>query len=91
MAQARNIIDDALATAMHIMQTTTATTLGSTSSALASARDMFLNMPLISDWQAIARTCEQHVNENLQCAIRKQRQLDYIPGQKVLKKVYDPN
>jgi hypothetical protein len=30
MTQARDIIDDALATAMHAMQTTVATTLGST-------------------------------------------------------------
>ncbi len=37
MAQARDIIDDALATAMHAMQTTIATTLGSTPGALAFA------------------------------------------------------
>ncbi len=41
------------------------TTLGSTPGALAFARDTFLNMPLIADWQAIAPTCEHHVNENL--------------------------
>jgi hypothetical protein len=65
MTQARDIIDYALATAMHAMQTTVATTLGSTPGALAFARDMILNVPLIADWQAIARTCEHHVNENL--------------------------
>jgi hypothetical protein len=75
---------------MHAMQTTVATTLGSTLGALAIARDMFLNMPLIADWQAIARTCEHHVNENLQCANRKQCQYDYAPGQQVLKKVHNP-
>jgi hypothetical protein len=37
MTQARDIIDDALATAMHTMQTTIATTLGSTPGALAFA------------------------------------------------------
>jgi hypothetical protein len=42
---------------------------------------MFLNVPLIADWQAIARTCEHHVNENLQRANRKQRQYDDAPGQ----------
>jgi hypothetical protein len=51
---------------------------------------MFLNMLLIADWQAIARTCEHHVNENLRHANRKQRQYDYAPGQQVLKKVHDP-
>jgi hypothetical protein len=65
MTQARNVIDDALATAIHAMQTTVATTLGSTLGALAFAQDMFFNVPLIADWQAIARTCEHHANENL--------------------------
>jgi hypothetical protein len=90
MTQARDIINNALATAMHAMQTTIATTLGSTPGALAFAQDMFLNMPMIADWQAIAPTCEHHVNENLQHDNRKQRQVDYAPGQQVLKKVHDP-
>jgi hypothetical protein len=37
MTQARDIIDDALATAMHAIQTPVATTLGSTLGALAFA------------------------------------------------------
>ncbi len=90
MTQARVIINNALATAMHAMQTTVATTLGSTPGALAFARDMFLNVPLNADWQAIGRTCEHHVNENLQRANRKRRQYDYAPGQQVLKKVHNP-
>ncbi len=90
MTQARDILDDALATVMHAMQTSVATTLGSTPGALAFAQDMFLNMPLIAVWQAIARTCEHHVNENLRCANRKQCQYDYAPGQQVLKKVHNP-
>jgi hypothetical protein len=51
---------------------------------------MFLNVPLIADWQDIACTCEHHVNENLRHANRKQHQFDYAPGQQVLKKVHDP-
>jgi hypothetical protein len=51
---------------------------------------MFLNVPLIADWQVIARTCEHHVNENLRRANRKQRQFDYALGQQVLKKVHNP-
>ncbi len=65
MTQARDIIDDALTTVMHAMQTTVATTLGSTPGVLAFAQDMFLNVPLIVDWQAIALTHEHHVNKNL--------------------------
>ncbi len=44
MASARDIVDDALATAMHAMQTTVANTLGSAPGSLAFARDMFLNV-----------------------------------------------
>jgi hypothetical protein len=65
MTKVRDIIEDALATVMHAMQTTIATTLGGTPGALSFAQDMFLNMLLIADWQAIARTCEHHVNKNL--------------------------
>jgi hypothetical protein len=75
---------------MHAMQTTVATTLGSTPGALAFSGDMFLNVPLIEDWQAIARTHEHHGNESLRGANRKQRQDDYTPGQQVLKKVHNP-
>jgi hypothetical protein len=88
MTQARDIIDNSLATVMHAMQTTVASTLGSTPGALAFVQDMFLNVPLIADWQAIAHPCEHHVNENLRRANRKQHQSDYAPG--VLKKVHNP-
>ena len=44
MAQARDIIDVALATAMHAMHTTVATTLGSTPGSLACSWDMFLSV-----------------------------------------------
>jgi hypothetical protein len=46
-------------------QTTIATTLGSTPGALAFAQDMCLYVLPIADWQAIALTCEHHLNENL--------------------------
>ena len=75
---------------MHAIRTMVATTLGSTPGALAFSRDMFLNIPLVADWQAIATRREHHVNENLCQANRKRRQYDYAPGQQVLKKVHDP-
>ncbi len=61
MTQAKDIIDEAVATAMHAMQTTSATTTRSTSSSLACAQDMFLKVLLITDWQAITHACEYHV------------------------------
>ena len=71
MTQARDIIDQALATAIHAMQTTIATMLGSTPGALAFSRDMFLNIPIIADWKAITAQCKQHVNDNLRHANKK--------------------
>ncbi len=47
---------------------------------------MFLNVPLIADWQAIARNREHNINDNLQHASRKQHQFDYALGQQGLKK-----
>eukprot|EP00804_Cyclotella_cryptica_P023731 CCRYP_017261-RA/>CCRYP_017261-RA protein AED:0.46 eAED:0.46 QI:0/-1/0/1/-1/0/1/0/82 len=75
---------------MHAMLTTVATTLGSAPGSLIFAQDMFLNMLLIADWQAIVRLHEHHVNENLQRANRKQCQYDYASRQQVLKKVHNP-
>lgn len=54
ITNAKHIIDDALVTAMHVMQTTVATTLGSCQGSLAFLSDMFLNVPLLVDLQAIA-------------------------------------
>ena len=77
MTQARDIVDQALALAMHAMHTTVATTLGSTPGALAFSRDMFLNIPLVANWQAIATYRKHHVNENLCQVNRKLCQYDY--------------
>jgi hypothetical protein len=61
---------------MNAMQTTVATTIGSTPGSLAFAQDMFLKVPLIPDWQAITHLVNIMSNENLLCANRKRRQYD---------------
>ena len=65
MSQAKDIMDAAFSTAMHAMRCTIATTIGSTPGSLAFSRDMFLNIPLIADWQSIAQRREHFINENL--------------------------
>eukprot|EP00957_Ditylum_brightwellii_P128257 9782080-Ditylum_brightwellii.AAC.1 len=84
------MINQALATAMHAMQTTIAMMLDGTPGALAFSRDTFLNIPLIADWKAITSRRKHHVNDNLHCANKKQRQYECASGQKVLKKVHSP-
>jgi hypothetical protein len=76
---AKEVIDKALSTAMHAMRTTVATALGASPGTLVFARDMFLDIPLIAEWQTIASRREQIVNEAY-----------YIFGQNVYKKVVDP-
>ena len=83
-------MDDALATAMHAMRTVVATSLGSTSGALAFSRGMLLNILLVADRKTITHVREQRVNENLHRETAKRRSYDYEQGQKVLKLVYKP-
>ena len=75
---------------MHAMRTTVAIALGSSPGSLAIPQDMFLKVPLIANRQAIACLHEHHVNENLQCANRKQCHYGDTLGQQVLKKVHNP-
>eukprot|EP00957_Ditylum_brightwellii_P084596 6432731-Ditylum_brightwellii.AAC.1 len=65
MTQERDIIDQALAADMHVMQITIALVLGSTPGALPFSRDMFLNIPLIAYWKAITTYHKQQVNDSL--------------------------
>ncbi len=62
MTQARDIIHE-LATAMHAMQTTIATTIGSNSRFSCFCSDMFLKVPLITDLQATTHACEYHAKQ----------------------------
>ena len=75
---------------MHAMRVNVATTLNSSPGALVYGRDMFLDVPLIADWQAIAERRTQVVNESLQRANLKRRTYDYVQGQQVLKKTHKP-
>ena len=88
--QAKELIDEALSTAMHAMRSCIHTTLGGSPGSLVFNRDMFLNIPFIADWNAITQKREQLVNENLRRANKKRRRFDYAPNQKILKKLHDP-
>ncbi|KAL7501779.1 hypothetical protein ACHAXN_000019 [Cyclotella atomus] len=68
----KDIVDEALSTAI----------LGSAPGSLAFARDMFLNVPLVADWQTIARKRLHERGNNTQ--------YDYAAGEQVLKKVHNP-
>ena len=50
-----NLVEDALAAAMHSLRATFSTTLKATPGGLAFSCDMLLNVPLIADWKAIQK------------------------------------
>ena len=75
---------------MHTMRTNVMATLNGSQGSLVFGRDMFLNIPLIADWHAIAKHRAVLVNMALLHQNQKRWTYDYVAGQKVLKKVHDP-
>ena len=90
VSKANEMVDEALSIAQHAMHTSVHTTLGSRPGALVFSRDMFLRIPLYSDWHAITQKREHLVNYKLMRQNAQRRTYDYTPNQKVLKKVHDP-
>ena len=91
VANAADLIDQALGTAMHAMRTNIHTTLKGAPGACVFGRDMFLDVPLIADWQAIQLHRITIINECLRKANMGRRSYDYIECQKVLKKYPKPS
>ena len=89
-ARARELVDEALAVAQHALRCAVHTTLGSSPGALVFNRDMFLNIPLMADWQLLNKKREHLVNENFRRANLKRRTYDFKVNQKVLKKLHEP-
>ncbi|KAL7530913.1 LOW QUALITY PROTEIN: hypothetical protein ACHAXR_008651, partial [Thalassiosira sp. AJA248-18] len=90
VGDAADLIDQALTSAMHAMRVNVATTLNSSPGALVFGRDMFLDVPLIADWQVISARRTQVVNESLRRADLKRRSYDYVQGERELKKTHKP-
>ena len=88
--QAKNLVDEALGIAQHSLRCGVHTTLGSSPGSLVFNRDMFLNIPLIADWQMLTKKREHLVNENLRRENLRRRKYDYEINQKVLKKLHKP-
>ena len=65
VANAADLIDQAIATEMHSMRVNVITTLKGPPGSLVFGRDMFLDVPLIVDWQMIQKHRQTLVNERL--------------------------
>ncbi len=75
--QAALLVDDALATALHALWSIISTELQAMPGGLAFCWDMFLNIPLLADWQAILAQREQLVHDALLYANKKHINFDY--------------
>lgn len=89
-AEANAIIDNSLATTMHVLRSSVSRTLNNNSpGSLAFHRDMFLNLPLQADLEAIRQRRQILIDENLRRQNARRRHYDYQVGEQVL--VKDPD
>ena len=90
LANTEDLIDQAIATAMHSIKVNVTTTLKGSPGSLVFGRDMFLDIPLIDDWKIIQQHRQTLVNEILRRMNQSRRSFDYIRGQRVFKKKHRP-
>jgi transposase InsO family protein len=90
VAQARLLVDEALARAQMALRCVVSTPLQATPGSLAFGRDMFLDVPYVADWQLIQQRRQQLVDEARRRINLKRRSYDYVVGQQVLKNIHAP-
>ena len=89
--QAKQIVDNALSNAIHITRCAVSRSLGVSPGALVFRRDMFLDIPIISDPVEIQRKRQVIVDENLRRQNQKRREFNYSVGQELLMKTVNPD
>ena len=81
---AATIVDNALATTMHTLHISVSRLLDYNSpGALAFGRDMFLNLPLMADLEALRDRRQLIINQNLQRTNNRRRNTDHVIGQRI--------
>lgn len=86
LADAKCLVDSALATAMHSLRTNVSASTGNAPGALAFHRDMLIDVPLQADLRAIRARRQLRVDADLRRANARRYDFDYQPGQSVLLK-----
>ena len=90
LADARILVDSALATASHAIRTNVSQVTGHSPGELAFHRDMLLDIPLMADLMKIREKRQLSVNDtNLRRVNAKRSSYDYQPGQQILKKRHE--
>ena len=83
------LVDNALATALHASRSTIHRTLGMSPGGIVFQRDMFLNIPLQVDFAILQEKRQLVINDNLRRANKRRHRHDYHPGNECL--ILDPN
>ena len=91
VADSKQLVDSALATAAYAARTAIHSTLQLSPGALVFNRDMLLDVPVIADLQLLKDRRQYVIDKNLERANRKRVAIDYNVGDQVLKLVYKPN
>ena len=89
LADAKDLVDEALATAAHAVNTNVSQATGYSPGAMAFHRDMLLDIPLVADLVAVRDRRQLTVDENLRRVNARRTSYDYQPGQRVLKKKHE--
>ena len=89
LKDAKDLVDEALATCSHGIRANVSTATGYSPGALAFHRDMLLDVPLVIDLLSIRDKRQVTVDENLRRINAKRTSFDYQPGQEVLKKRHE--
>jgi hypothetical protein len=85
------MIDSPLATALHAARSAIHRTLGVSPGGLIFQRDMFLDIPLLTDFQVIQERRQVTIDENLRRANSRRRHHDYQAGDECLVIQHSPN
>jgi hypothetical protein len=78
------LVDSALAMALHATRSTIHRTLGMTPGGIVFNRDMFHNIPFLTNFHILQEWHQLVIDDNLRRANKKRRQHDYKPGDECL-------
>jgi hypothetical protein len=85
------MVDTALATALHAARSALHRTLGVLPGGLVFHRNMFLDIPLLTDFRLIHEKRQVTIDDNLRCANLQRRHHDYHDGDECLIIQHSPN
>ena len=78
--QAKQIIDNALATCIHVTRSSINQTMQTSPGALVFQRDMLFDIPVITDLEAVRNKRQLQIDNNLIRSNQRQIHYNYQPG-----------